>query len=101
MIYSDTLCKICNPIQHPFCSCNPTPDSRPSLRVLSSKVSPHFVLQVFPLHPTPDSRLTYCANDTLTCTFPLVLVIGKALLILGILRFCSKKSFTLIRLFSV
>ena len=32
----------------------------------------------------------YCASEILTCSPALVLVIGKALLILGILRFCSK-----------
>lgn len=37
----------------------------------------------------------YCVNETLTCNPALVLVIGNALLILGIFLFCSKKSFML------
>jgi len=35
-------------------------------------------------------RFSYCASDILTCKPPLVLVIGKALLIFGIFLFCSK-----------
>ena len=48
-----------------------------------------------------NNQTFYTARDILTCKPPLVFVIGKALLILGMLRFCSKYNFRLTRLFKI
>ncbi len=44
---------------------------------------------------------SYCASDILTCKPPLVFVIGKEVLIFGMLRFCSKYNLMLTLLLTI